>query len=225
MKVALADDSGIFRNSLARSLADIGAQVLINVSTGEELLALLPNTTVDVAIIDVAMPPTRTNEGLLTARSIKSGYPAVSVLLLSAHAATPQAIELLREFDNGIGYLQKDEVADIQELDDALKRINAGEPVIGRDIVQRLLRTPARDRALDVLSKQERQVLRLMAEGFSNAGIARQLYLTERTVEDHVGRVFSKLEVAGLRGTSTRADNNKRVLAVLTWLRLTNGPN
>jgi DNA-binding NarL/FixJ family response regulator len=220
VKLALADDSGIFRTALARSLEDIGGEILISVSSADELLSRLQVVTVDAAIIDVAMPPTRTNEGVVAARHIKVHHPSVAVLLLSAYAATPQAIELLRDFDEGVGYLRKDDVADVNELRASLTRVMDGELVVDKTIVRRLLRAPAQEQALSRLTSQEREVLRLMAEGFSNAGIASQLYLAHRTVEDHVGHVFTKLGITENLGKSS----NKRVLAVLTWLRLTSRP-
>lgn len=218
MKIAIVDDQGIFRDSLARSLADVGVDIALSVASGDELFAGLAAADLDVAIIDVQMPPSYTNEGLLAAREIKRRKPGMGVLLLSVDTATPRAIDLLREFPAGIGYLRKDEVADVEELYAFLVRLVAGEQVVGGSVVRRLLASPAQDQALSRLSPQEREVLRRMAEGLSNIGIARQLHLAERTVEDHVGRIFTKL---GIGSQSTDTDGrNKRVLAVLTWLRL-----
>lgn len=217
MKLAIADDHGIFRSSLSRALQDIGATVPVSVSSGDELLAQLGRHEVDVAIVDVAMPPTHRDEGLHTARAIGETFPQVKILLLSAETATPQAIALLREFESGIGYLRKDEVSDVEELEKILGRLLSGEQVVGRSIVERLLRSPVHETLLDQLSPQEAEVLRLMAEGYSNAGIASKLHLAHRTVEDHASRVFTKLKMDEMAGS----DGNKRVLAVLTWLRHT----
>jgi len=218
MRIALADDSGIIREAIARMLGDIGWQVAISVGDGKELLAAMAaDRSVDVAIVDVAMPPTRTHEGVHAAREIKKQFPGVGVLLLSAYAATPQAIDLLRDIDEGVGYLRKDEVANVDELRGAVIRVAGGGLVVDSAIVRRLLKAPARGAALSRLTGQERDVLRLMAEGFSNFGIASRMHLAERTVEDHVGRVFTKLELSDGENRS----GNKRVLAVLKWLRLT----
>jgi DNA-binding NarL/FixJ family response regulator len=154
-------------------------------------------------------------EGLSAAQAIAQRYPSVKVLLLSADTATPQAIALLREFKSGIGYLRKDEVSDVQELEKILRRLLSGEQVVGRSVVERLLRSPAHESVLQQLTPQEKEVLRLMAEGYSNAGIAAKLYLARRTVEDHSSRIFTKLGI----DQRSHSDANKRVLAVLTWLR------
>jgi DNA-binding NarL/FixJ family response regulator len=222
MRLAIADDHGIFRSSLRRALEDIGAHVPISVANGDALLAQLACYEIDIAIVDVAMPPANPQqghmyhqEGLSTAQAIVQRYPGVKVLLLSADTATPQAIALLREFNSGIGYLRKDEISDAQELETILGRLLSGEQVVGRSVVERLLRSPAHESALDQLTPQEKEVLRLMAEGYSNVGIAAKLHLARRTVEDHSSRIFTKLGI----GQKSDGDTNKRVLAVLTWLR------
>jgi DNA-binding NarL/FixJ family response regulator len=222
MRLAIADDHGIFRSSLCRALEDIGAHVPISVANGDALLAQLASHEIDIAIVDVAMPPANPEqgrmyhqEGLSTAQAIVQRYPGVKVLLLSADTATPQAIALLREFNSGIGYLRKDEISDAQELEKILGRLLSGEQVVGRSVVERLLRSPAHESALDQLTPQEKEVLRLMAEGYSNVGIAAKLHLARRTVEDHASRIFTKLDI----GQKSDGDTNKRVLAVLTWLR------
>jgi DNA-binding NarL/FixJ family response regulator len=181
------------------------------------LLAELRRQEVDVAIVDVAMPPTRSGEGLQVARAIGKAFPQIKVLLLSAKTATPQAIALLQEFESGIGYLRKDEVADVEELEKVLERLVSGEQVVGRSIVERLLKSSGREMLLDQLSPQEQEVLRLTAEGYSNSGIAASLHLARRTAEDHASRIFTKLRLEGMAGR----DGNKRVLAVLMWLRHT----
>ena len=218
MRLAIADDHGIFRTALARSLADIGGDVLVSVARGDDLLAALETTAVDAAVVDVAMPP---SGGIAVAQAICSRHPRVGVLLLSAYTATPQAIDLLRKVKRGVGYLLKENVGDVTELQKALDRIVAGESVIDRSIVRRLLAAPAQDQALSRLSTQEREVLRLMAEGFSNAGISARLFIANSTVEVHVSRIFVKLGLA----ESMSRESNKRVLAVLTWLRLAGMPS
>ncbi|GAA3281349.1 response regulator transcription factor [Dactylosporangium vinaceum] len=215
MKVAIADDHGIFRDSVARALRDIDVTVPICVGSGDELLAWMQSEPVDVAIVDVRFgdDEARRTAGLATARKVKEQFPGVAVLVLTMQVATAQAISLLRDFPTGIGYLQKDEVASVEDLLPAFDRLLAGEQVVGRSVVDLLLRSTAQTNALTRLSEQERNVLRLMAEGLTNGGIARRLNLSARAIEDHVSRVFDKL---GIR----TGDGNPRVLAVITWLRL-----
>jgi|ERR1700722_1966704 DNA-binding NarL/FixJ family response regulator len=217
MRLAIADDHGIFRSSLRRALEDIGAEVLVCAANGDELLAQLARHQVDIAIVDVAMPPGYQGEGLAAARTIGQRHPGVKVLLLSAETATPQAIALLREFKSGIGYLRKDEISDAEELEKILSRLLSGEQVVGRSVVERLLASPAHEQVLDQLTAQEKVVMRLMAEGYSNSGIAAKLHLARRTVEDHSSRIFTKLGM----DQKSDSDTNKRVLTVLTWLRHT----
>jgi DNA-binding NarL/FixJ family response regulator len=220
MRIALTDDHGIFRNSLARLLTDMEIDVVISAASGDELLARLPAEPVDVALIDVLMPPTWTDEGFVTAREVKRLFPRTGVLLLSGDTTTHRAIDLLREFSGGIGYLNKAEVADIDELRGFLARVMAGDQVVGPSVVRRLLTAPAQSDALAKLSGKEREVLRLMAEGWSNVGIGLQLHLAARTVEDHIRHIFEKLNI-NTQVSETGGDKSKRVLAVLTYLRLT----
>lgn len=218
MKIAIADDHAIFRTAVARCLRDSGFEVLVDAATGGELVTGVRRNPVDVAIIDVKLSEDADDEGIAVARTVKNENPGTAILMLSAETATTQAIQLLRDFETGIGYLRKDEV-DIVSLGPQLTRLVAGEPVLGRSIAGRLLRPARRDSALDSLTRQETEVLRLMAEGYSNVGIAGKLSLTERTIEDHAGRIFDKLGIS-LSAGEGRATTNKRVLAVLTWLRL-----
>jgi DNA-binding NarL/FixJ family response regulator len=220
VKIAIADDHGIFRTSISRALQDLGLSVPVSVTSGTELLNALEKESIDVAVVDINMPPGGPGQGLRTAREIKALYPALAVLLLSADTATKEAIELLQDFDRGIGYLRKDEVDDAEGLHRDLQRLLGGEQVIGASVVGRLLHASRNDKALSGLTTQETEVLRLMAEGYSNAGIARILHLADRTVEDYVTRIFGKLDIGMPEGRSPVA-SNKRVLAVLTWLRLT----
>lgn len=218
MRVAIADDHGIFRSSLAKALQVEGISVPVAAGSGPELMTALQHQTVDVAIIDVNMPPAGAGQGVETARSIKQRLPSVAILLLSADTATRQAVALLQDFQSGIGYLRKDEVDDSEDLVGTLERLRAGDHVIGRSVVDRLLWAQREEKTLQALSPQETEVLRLMAEGYSNAGISRRLRLRERTVEDHTSRIFRKLDIDQPAGEYA---GNKRVLAVLTWLRLT----
>ncbi|MGV9212794.1 response regulator [Micromonospora sp. RB23] len=217
MRIAIADDHAIFRTAVARCLRDSGHEVLVEAATGSELVIGVRGHRIDVAIIDVRLSEDSEEEGIEVARTVKRDCPDTAILMLSAQTATTQAIQLLRDFETGIGYLRKDEV-DIVSLGPQLSRLVDGEPVLGRSVASRLLRPARRDSALDSLTRQETEVLKLMAEGYSNVGIAERLSLTERTIEDHSGRIFDKLGIS-LPGEG-RATTNKRVLAVLTWLRL-----
>jgi DNA-binding NarL/FixJ family response regulator len=215
MRVAVAEDSGIFRQALVTLLTTVGVEVVVSAGSGDELLARIAGIPVDVVILDLHMPPTFTNEGLVVARHLLDHDPQVGVLILSAHNETPQAMELFRDQSRGVGYLLKDHVTDVNTLCQSLERVMKGDIVIDPDVVSRLV--DARHRADEIarLTGRERDVLALMAEGHSNAGIGRTLLLSSRTVEDHIRAIFTKLNIAS---TGTQA-SNKRVLAVLTWLR------
>lgn len=216
MRVAIADDSGLFRESLARSLAEVGLDVRGAFGTTGELIALIAREPVDVAVIDVYFHGR--SDGLEAASVIGQQHPHVGVLLLSAQTATRQAIDLLRRSERNIGYLHKDHVADIEELRSAIHRVGEGDCVVDAEIVRRLLHTPAKESGLDRLSTQERRVLDLMAQGYSNRGIASTAFLSERTVEGHIGRIFTKLGIDPSSG-AVSAHQNRRVLAVISWLR------
>ena len=220
MRVALADDSALFRDGLAVLLRAAGAEVVLQARTGEELIGGLDDGLVDVAILDIRMPPTYTDEGLVAASRIREEFPGVGVLVLSTYAETAYAVALLSTSTGGTGYLLKDRVDDVASLLDALERIAAGETVVDPDIVRRLLSRRRNTAVIDRLADRERDVLELMAQGRSNAGIAHALYLSTKTVEKHIANVFTHLDLVG--GT----DDNRRVLAVLTWLRNTDpGPH
>lgn len=213
MRVALADDSTLFRTGLAMMLAAAGIEVVAQVDNGNALLAAVAAETPDAVILDIRMPPTFTDEGLVVADQLRLRHPGVGILVLSTYAQTSYAIRLLGDGMPGRGYLLKDRVDDVTTLRDALRRITAGESVVDTEIVSRLLGRQQRVRELERLSEREREVMRLMAEGRSNNGISQQLHLTAKTVESHVSAVFLKL---GLHPTP---DQNRRVLAVLAWLR------
>jgi len=213
VRVALADDATLFRDGLAQLLRAVGVEVVAEAATGPELLRAVAADPPDVAVVDIRMPPTFTDEGLVTAELLRAAHPGVGVLVLSTYAETPLAVRLLAHGSRGLGYLLKDRVTTVAALRDALERLRAGESVIDPDIVDRLLASGKRRNLVDDLTGRERDVLRAMAEGRSNAGVATALFLSERTVENHAARIFAKLDLAA------DSDDNRRVLAVLTWLR------
>jgi len=218
MRVAVAEDSGIFRQALVTLLTTVGVDVVLSAASGDELLARIPGNLPDVVILDLHMPPTYTNEGMVVARHLLEHNPEIGVLVLSAHNETPQAMELFRDQSNqsrGVGYLLKDHVTDVNTLCHALERVRKGDIVIDPDVVSRLVDARHRADELSRLTEREREVLSLMAEGQSNAGIGKALLLSSRTVEDHVRAIFTKLKITSMGGPAP----NKRVLAVLTWLR------
>lgn len=223
MRVAVAEDSGIFRQALVTLLTTVGIEVTVSAGSGEELLARVAEDPPDVAIVDLHMPPTHTNEGVVAARELMRRHPGIGVLVLSAFNETPQAMELFRDQPRRVGYLLKDHVTDVDNLRGALERVMRGEVVIDPDVVSRLVEARHRERELSRLSGREREVLGLMAEGHSNAGIGKRLHLSARTVEDHVRAIFTKLGINDSRESERRGQDNKRVLAVLAWLRST-GP-
>ena len=213
MRVALADDSALFRRGLARLLSDVEVEVVAEASNGAELIERVSADPPDVVVLDIRMPPTFTDEGLVIAEQLRQQHPEVGVLLLSTYAETTYAARLLAERSAGVGYLLKDQVDDTRTLRDALIRIAAGGCVIEADIVARLFSRQRTTNRLDRLTERECDVLRLMAEGRSNLGIAQKLYLSQKTVEAHAAAIFTKLDLP------VAADDNRRVLAVLTWLR------
>jgi DNA-binding NarL/FixJ family response regulator len=214
VRVAIADDSTLFRGGLVALMTGAGVNVVIEARSGAELLALIQrNGAPQVAVLDIRMPPTFTDEGLTTALQIRQQHPTVGVLVLSTYAETDFAATLVESCNGSVGYLLKDRVDDLPSLLDALDRIASGETVIDAEIVRQLLVRRRRVADLDRLTDRERDVLKLMAEGRSNAGIARQLHISVKTVERHVATVFAEL------GLAESADDNRRVLAVLAVLR------
>ena len=213
MRLAIAEDSGLFRSSLTLLLEASGAQVTASTPSGTELLAAIRTSPPDVVILDIRMPPTFTDEGIRTAAELCGLYPPVGIMVLSTYVETRYASQLLETVSSGVGYLLKDNVTDVSALMDSLARVAAGETVIDPTIVRRLLDRNRKLNPVDVLNERERLVLQHMAEGRSNLGIAKELFLSPRTVETHVTSVFTKL---GLDQTDT--DNN-RVRAVLAFLR------
>lgn len=213
MRVVLVDDLALFRKGLAALLEAIGVEVVGQAGTAEEGLTQVALTTPDVVVMDIEMPPTFTDEGLVAARQLKERYPGIGVLVLSGHVRPAPAARLLDGQLNGVGYLLKQRVDDAEPLRDALDRIRRGELVLDSDVVQALLRRRQNAQPLAELSSREREVLALMAEGRSNAGIAQNMNLAVKTVEKSVASIFIRLEL------QTDTDDNRRVLAVLAWLR------
>ena len=213
MRVAIADDAVLFREGLARVLESAGLDVVGQASNADELLSLVAATLPDVVVTDVRMPPTGTTEGLDAARKIRATHPEVGVLVLSQYVETHQADELLGTGSGRVGYLLKDRVADVGEFTDSVRRVGEGGSVIDPEVVARLLgRTRERD-PLAGLTNREREILALMAEGRSNQAISERLFLSPKTVETHVGSIFTKL------GLLPDTDDHRRVLAVIAFLR------
>jgi len=213
VKVVVADDSVLLREGTARVLAESGFDVVGQAGDAEELLLKVRSYTPDVAIVDIRMPPTHTNEGLVAAKEIRRLHPGVGVLVLSQYVETDYATELLAEDAAGVGYLLKDRVADIAEFVAAVRRVADGGSALDPSIVSRLLGRSRRDNPIDTLTPREREVLELMAEGLSNAAIAARLVVTERAIEKHVTSIFGKLRLP------PDADAHRRVLAVVAFLR------
>jgi DNA-binding NarL/FixJ family response regulator len=209
--VVVADDDLLVREGLSSLLTGAGYDVVSQVGDPSELDAAVRAGAPDLTVIDIRMPPTHTSEGLDAARAIRSEFPDVGILLLSAHVEVETAIDLL-EGGQRIGYLLKDRIMKVADIVDALERIAAGGSVVDPGLVQALVTRARRDDPLAELTAREREVLGLMAEGRSNSGIASRLVVTEGAVEKHVRSILSKLNLP------TAEDNHRRVLAVLTYL-------
>jgi DNA-binding NarL/FixJ family response regulator len=213
MRVVIADDAMLIREGTARLLQDAGVEVAGKADDAQKLLQLVATEHPDVAIIDIKMPPTHTDEGLVAAERIRSSHPEVGVLVLSQYLESRYATRLLQHHPEAVGYLLKERVSDIGALKDAIWRIAEGECVLDPTIVARLIQRPRQQGPLDELTDRERQVLTLIAEGRSNRGIAEILVLSPKTVEAHVGRILAKL------GLDDTPSYHRRVLAVLAFLR------
>lgn len=213
MRIVVADDSMLTREGIVRLLQDAGLEVVGQAEDAAGLLAHVQSTEPDAAVVDIKMPPTHTDEGLVAAQRIRSEYPTVGVLVLSQYIEPSYAMRLVEEHPERVGYLLKDRVFDVAILVDALRRIADGETVVDPTIVSRLLGRRRPKDPVAELSDREREVLSLVAEGLSNRAIAERLYITERTVEAHVTQTFLKL------GLAEEASSHRRVLAVLAFLR------
>jgi serine/threonine-protein kinase len=213
MRVVIADDELLLREGLARLLSEAGFEVAGKAGTGDELMRLVEVIRPDVALVDIKMPPTHTDEGLVAAREIRRAYPEVGVLVLSHYLESSYAMRLLEEHPERMGYLLKERVSDVAVLADALRRIAEGESVVDPTIVSRLVHRPRDPDPLADLTGRELEVLSQLAEGRSNHGVGAALFLSPKTVESHVRQIFMKL---GLEGAP---DDHRRVLAVLAYLR------
>ena len=213
MRVVVADDVLLTREGIARLLQDAGIDVVGQAEDAEGLLRNVRLDRPDVAIVDIRMPPTHTDEGLVAAQSIRTEHPEVGVLVLSQYVEPSYAMRLVEEHPERVGYLLKERVFDIATVVDALRRIVDGETVIDPTIVARLMGRRRREDPVSQLTEREREVLGLIAEGMSNRAIASRLFITERTVEAHVTQIFQKL------GLAESPDQHRRVLAVISFLR------
>jgi DNA-binding NarL/FixJ family response regulator len=212
VRVVVAEDSTLLREGLVRLLEEAGMEVVGQAADGEDLLRKVRAHKPDVALVDVRMPPTHTDEGLRAAREIRAELPAVSVLVLSQYVEVAYARELLAESAEGLGYLLKDRVADVEALTDAVRRVAEGGSALDPEVVSQMLGRRRGDDPLERLTPREREVLALMAEGRSNSGIADELVVSERAVEKHVTGIFSKLDLGA------GSDDHRRVLAVLRFI-------
>jgi len=213
VRVVLAEDSVLLREGVARILDEAGFEVVGQAGNADELMLKVRSYSPDVAIVDIRMPPTHTDEGLRAAQEIREKHPTVGVLVLSQYVEPTYAMELLAESAEGVGYLLKDRVSDVNEFADAVRRVGEGGSALDPTIVSQLVGRRRRDDPIDQLTPREREVLGLMAEGRSNSGIAEQLVVTERAVEKHVTSIFSKLQLPAA------SEDHRRVLAVLAYLR------
>jgi DNA-binding NarL/FixJ family response regulator len=213
MRVVLADDTMLLREGVALLLTEAGFDVAGQAGNAEDLIEAVSEHKPEVAIVDLRMPPTHTDEGLRAALEIRAAHPKVGVLVLSQHADIGLAMKLLSEGAEGVGYMLKDRVADLEDFADAIRRVAAGGSALDPTIVSQLLSKRRAAGPLDDVTAREREVLELMAEGRSNQGIAERLKISERGVQKHVTSIFDRL------GIPAGTDDHRRVLAVLTFLR------
>ena len=213
MRVVIADDAALVREGVALLLAENGVEVIARVADAHKLLACVRDDHPDVALVDIRMPPTHTDEGLRAAAQIRAEHPDTAVLVLSQHLEPRYALRLIEENPKKVGYLLKERVGRVEQLLEVLDRVASGECVIDREIVDELMSRPRQPDPLDELTAREREILALIAEGRSNQGICRTLWLSPKTVESHIRSIFAKLDI------ETAAQDNRRVLAVLAHLR------
>jgi len=210
VRIVIGEDSALFREGLARLLVDAGHDVVGKAADAPSLLATVEQTSPDLAVIDIRMPPDHTDDGARAARAIRASHPELGIVLLSQHVETRHSVELVSQ--GRFGYLLKDRVLDVDDFLDTLRRVAAGGSALDPEVVGRLIGGHGAGDPLATLTAREREVLAAMAEGRTNVGIARRLWLTERTVETHVGSIMSKL------GLTSDAENHRRVQAVLLYL-------
>jgi DNA-binding NarL/FixJ family response regulator len=213
VRVVIAEDAALVREGVAHVLREGGMEVVDQVGDADALIASVRDRRPDVALVDIRMPPTHTDEGLRAARVIRARYPETAVLVLSQHLEPAYALRLVEERPEGVGYLMKERVGRVQQLLDAVERVAAGECVVDRAVVDELLARRRRVDPIAELTPREREIVALMAEGRSNQGICRALWLSPKTVETHIRSAFAKL------GIREAPEDNRRVLAVLTYLR------
>ncbi len=213
IRVAIAEDSVLLREGVARILTDAGLEVVAAYDNADDLLRRIRSDPPDIAIVDIRLPPTHSDEGMRAALEIQEQHPAVAVLVLSQYVELGLAMQLLSESAEGIGYLLKDRISDVSEFIDSVRRVAAGGSAIDPKIVSTLLKRRRSDDPLATLTPREREVLELMATGTSNQGIADALFITLRAAEKYVSSIFDKL------GLPTTRNDSRRVLAVLLYLR------
>jgi DNA-binding NarL/FixJ family response regulator len=213
VRVVIADDSPLLLEGVAKVLDRAGIEVVAKAADGDELLLKVRSYTPDLAIVDVRMPPTMTDEGARAAELMRTEFPAMGVLILSQVIEVTYALKLFSERPEGFGYLLKDRVLDLDGFVDAVKRVASGGTAVDPEVVSQLLGRSRPDDALGELTERELEVLSLMAEGRSNSGIGRRLFQSPKTVETHVNRIFRKLDL------EPAPDDHRRVLAVLAFLQ------
>jgi DNA-binding NarL/FixJ family response regulator len=213
VRVVLADDAAVLREGLARVLSSAGVEVVAQVGSADELRTAVAELAPDVAVVDIRMPPTMSDEGLVAAEEIREDHPCVGVLVLSQYVEPSYALRLLNGDAGRTGYLLKDRMLDVEDFVVALERVAAGETVVDPALVAQLVERAREGDPLDELTAREREVLSLMAEGLTDRGIAERLFVTPKTVETHIRHIFAKL------GIPATAAHNRRVHAVLAYLR------
>ena len=212
MRIVIAEDSVLLRAGLTRILADAGEEVVATVGDADELITTVGRHQPDLALVDVRMPPTNTDDGLRAALAVRERWPEVAILVLSQYVEETYASELLADDTAGLGYLLKDRIADVGEFLGAVRRVGGGGTALDPEVVAQLLARARRRDPLERLSPREGEVLALMAEGRTNPAIARELVVSDKAIEKHVSNIFLKLDLP------PAADDHRRVLAVLRWL-------
>jgi DNA-binding NarL/FixJ family response regulator len=213
VRIVIGEDQALLREGIARLLEEAGFDVVGQAADAVDLRRKVGAHKPDVAVVDIQMPPTRTDDGLRAAIEIRSQHPCTRVLVLSQYVEERYAVDLIGECAEGVGYLLKDRVGDLDEFADAVRRVGEGGSVLDPEVVTRMLARPRHESPMEQLSPRERDVLELMAQGRSNQGIAEKLWITESAVEKHVTAIFEKL------GLERDFEDHRRVLAVLAFLR------